>query len=154
MPEKKSVEAVPVSTTSLNVPPSVRAALAAAKSEVELEVPKTGFRTWRVRTQLLIIYGLLTIFTFGVLVGICAFVTQRVETSVVDTARTELMDQITNNSKLVVRETGSVLDMRLSDGVSVLVQPSAFALFEVLAGTSTLTRARRRTMILPPTGPA
>lgn len=50
----------------------------------------------------------------------------------------QLTFQIINNSKLILRETGSVLDARLHDGFAVLVQPTMFALYDELGGDSSI----------------
>ena len=114
-----------VSTTDLNIPPSLNAALAARKPEVQ-HVPKEGFRTLRIRTQLLIAYGALAMLTFGVLIGINAVLTTTVSQTVIDTSRSELTAQIVQNSGYAIKETKQVLDARLQEGFSVLVQPTVF----------------------------
>ena len=117
-------------------PASVQAILGSrASSSV---APPTGWRTLRIRVQLLLAYGLLSLVAFGSLIGICAFITNNSADSVVSTSREELTKQVVNNSILMLGEAGLVLDARLQDGFSVLVQPTTFALYDILGGTSSL----------------
>ena len=121
-------------------PASVQAILGSrASSSV---APPTGWtsrwRTLRIRVQLLLAYGLLSLVAFGSLIGICAFITDHSADSVVSTSREELTKQVVDNSILMLGEAGLVLDARLQDGFSVLVQPTTFALYDILGGTSSL----------------
>ena len=123
-------------------PASVQAILGSrASSSV---APPTGWRTLRIRVQLLLAYGLLSLVAFGSLIGICAFITNNSADSVVSTSREELTKQVVDNSILMLGEAGLVLDARLQDGFSVLVQPTTFALYDILGGTSSLVPWHRQ----------
>lgn len=130
------------SSTAIDVPPSVKRTVAQQpKKDEAADKPQDvygKFRELRICYQLLIIYGALTVLAFVLLLGICAYLTGTVETLVIEVSRTELTNQIVNNSKLVMKETSMVLDSRLTDGFAVLVQPSVFATYQYLAGTSSL----------------
>ena len=122
----------------MNVPKSVQATLDANPSQMADTAPPPGFRGLKIRIQLLIMYGTLTIFAFLVLVAVCFSLSLTVERAVIDTSRSELTSQIINNSLLTMQETVAVLDSRLEDGFNVLVQPSAFLALQYLDGTTTL----------------
>ena len=68
-------EIVDVKIGIANVPPSVEAAMAANKPPAEASGPKTGFRSLRIRVQLLMIYGALTVFAFLLMFLIIASLT-------------------------------------------------------------------------------
>lgn len=123
---------------AVETPASLRAALAARKPEVSLNVPKDFLRSMRVRDQLLLAYGLLAMLAFGVLIGICTTLTTVVSNTVVDVSRQELTSQVVNNSLATLQETALVLDARLSEGFDVLVGPSTFAIFDLIGGDSSL----------------
>ena len=123
---------------AVETPASLRAALAARKPEVSLNVPKDFLRSMRVRNQLLLAYGLLAMLAFGVLIGICTTLTTVVSNTVVDVSRQELTSQVVNNSLATLQETALVLDARLSEGFDVLVGPSTFAIFDLIGGDSSL----------------
>ena len=46
--------------------------------------------------------------------------------------------QVVNNSLWMLKEAGSVLDARLNKGFSNLVEPTTFALIDLVVGESTL----------------
>ena len=137
MASKQSPHGEAVSPT-VETPPS-RAAIAARKPEVLLDTPKDFFRSMRVRNQLLLGYGMMAMLSFGALIGICTTLTTVVSNTVISVSTRELTFQIVNNSKATMQETALVLDARLSEGFSVLVQPTAFALFDLIGGDSSLT---------------
>ena len=124
------------------IPPSVTEAHAASKaktrSEVEVDQPKDCWRRKPIRIQLLVAYGSLSLIAFGTLLGVSAYITSSTADSAISISREELRDQIVNNSKLMLEDTSLVLDARLHDGFSVLVQPVVFALFDSLGGDSRL----------------
>ena len=101
--------AVSMTKEQVEPPSSVKAALAAKAPEIEAVPPKDQLRTMRIRNQLLLCYGMLTVVAFGMLIGIVSLITSIIENSVIDISREELTKQILNNSKLVMRETASVL---------------------------------------------
>ena len=125
--------------STVETPPSLQAAIAARKPEVLLDTPKDFFRSMRVRNQLLLGYGMMAMLSFGALIGICTTLTTVVSNTVISVSTRELTFQIVNNSKATMQETALVLDARLSEGFSVLVQPTAFALFDLIGGDSSLT---------------
>ena len=120
----------------MEVPRSVSVAVAANKPEVETVAPEDCVRKQRIKVQLLFTYNFMAVVAFGSLIGICGLGIFPSSEKVIDDSRSALKTQVLENAKSMLREAGSVLDARLEDGFSVLVQPATFALFDVLGGSA------------------